>query len=166
MKKLLLILSLVSVASFANAQFLLTPTGFVDKANPDKDYVVLNVDGKTKAELYKNTLVYLNSIYSNPKEAISTVDGESITVSAIDESALAAVYNKYTFSFEFKDGKIKVNRPAYALYFTPNGVMKEYDVYNNKGKLRREKDKENLETFYNGYVTLIKTNAEKKNDNW
>lgn len=150
----------------AHAQFELTPKGFVDKTNPDKDYVVLNIDGKSKADLYKSTLVYLNSLYSNPKEAISTVDGESITITALDDSALSAVFNKYTFSFEFKDGKIKVNQPMYSLYFSPNGDVKQYELYNYKGKLRREKDKENLEKFYNGYITVIKNNAEKKTDNW
>lgn len=154
------------MAGIANAQFELTPTGFIDKNNKDKDYLVLEVAGKSKADLYKSTLVYLNSLYSNAKDAISKVDGESISVTALDDNTISPVFNKYTFSFEFKDGKIKVNQPAYSLYFYPNGQISEYQLYTNKGKFRKEKDKDKLEAFYNGYVAIIKKNAEKKSEDW
>ncbi|RQO78095.1 hypothetical protein DBR40_09095 [Pedobacter sp. KBW01] len=167
MKKTILFFVLVLTSGLAKAQFELTPNGFVDKENKDKDYIVLEVAGKNKAELYKSTLLYLNTLYSNPKETISAVDGESISVNAIDDSTISTVLNGYSLVFEFKDGKIRI-KPSYALYYysSINGLRNEYEIFNDKGKLKRAKDKERLEGFYNGYVAIIKKNAEKKAEDW
>lgn len=155
------------MAGIANAQFELTPKGFIDKANPEKDYLVLSFEGKSKADLYKSTLAYLNTLYSNPNETISKIDGENITVTALDDNTISTVNNRYTFAFEFKDGKIKVTPSSYLSYYsTASGRQTDYEIYNDSGKLKRAKDKEKLEGFYNGYVAIIKKNAEKKAEDW
>jgi len=167
MKKLTLFLVLVLTVGFAKAQFELTPNGFIDKNNKDKDYLVLDVAGKSKADLYKGTLVYLNSLYSNANDVISKIDGESISVTALDNNTISTVSNRYTFSLEFKDGKIKVTPSSLLYYYSSvNGRQTEYEIFNDNGKLKRQKDKEKLESFYNGYVGIIKKNAEKKSEDW
>lgn len=67
----------------------------------------------------KKTLTYLNGIYSVPGAVISLVDGESITVNAMNDTfktrlALYKYKYRYNVVLQFKDGKIKVT-PKYVL---------------------------------------------------
>lgn len=57
MKKIFFTILIIALVSFAKAQiqtFKLTPFGFINSADSSKNYVVINIDGKSKAELYKN----------------------------------------------------------------------------------------------------------------
>lgn len=117
MKRILsAVIFILSVAA-AHAQVLvpevsLKPIGLV---GPDstKNYVVILVPKATKADLYKKTLTYLNSIYKNPAKVISSVDGESITVNGYTDE-IKGSFHLYTYSMhyninlQFKDGKIKL----------------------------------------------------------
>ncbi|MBB4108331.1 DUF4468 domain-containing protein [Pedobacter zeae] len=115
MKRLLFLLIITAAATKLNAQVLrmeLKHNGFVSSTDSTKNYIVLNHPKVSKTELYKKTLTYLNSIYKNPKQVISSVENESIAVNAYsDEITATKGLYRYPFDYnivlQFKDGKIK-----------------------------------------------------------
>jgi hypothetical protein len=78
---------LILLTSFSQS-FKLTPAGFVSAADTTTTFVVIDAAGATQAQLYKKALLYLSSLYVSPKDVLSTVDNESITVNAIVERAI------------------------------------------------------------------------------
>ncbi|MGB4776136.1 MAG: hypothetical protein WBP45_13235 [Daejeonella sp.] len=185
MKNLILLFTLILIAKSSFAQFELTPNGFVDKSNKEKDYIVLNFEGKSKVDLYKKSLVFLNKLYVSPKNVISAVEGEAISINGVEKNSIRRTgmhrfSNNYTVSFEFKDGKIKVNAPGFkltsfaagheqTLYLVYSGFSidgSEFGIYSKKGELKNEKAKNDLETFFNTYLTNLETELNSKSDNW
>lgn len=124
MKKMLGIVILVLVTQMSFAQyFKLTPKGFV--SNDNSDYTVVEVPNVKQMDLYKNVLNAINSIYRNPQKGLSVVEGESISIAAYEEEVLPIKLSNglgktlrkydlsYTLTFLFKDGKIRINSPAF-----------------------------------------------------
>ncbi len=90
---------------------LLNQHGFV---GPDSisTYVVIEVPKLPKAEFYKKTLTYLNSIYKNPSRVITTVENESIIVNGFTEEIKGPISfyeypTNYNIKIQFKDGKLR-----------------------------------------------------------
>ncbi|MBC7655085.1 MAG: DUF4468 domain-containing protein [Oligoflexus sp.] len=182
MKKSLLILTFalfVCVGTKAQT-FKLTPEGFVSVADPAKNYAVFEYSGKNAAELYKSSLLYFNAFYVSPKDVISTVEGESITINGFSEKTVrqngtATPFDiNYTITFLFKDGKIRINSPSfnattglrkmYLVYtgFSMDGT--EIGVYGKGGKVKLEKAIEDLENFFNVYIDKYNKGISTKSD--
>lgn len=66
--------------------FTLAPTGFLSKEN--LDYTVVEVPGAKQQELYDNVLKSINSFYSNPKDGLTLVPGQAITLAAYKNRGL------------------------------------------------------------------------------
>ncbi len=126
MRKLVNVLTLLLLTQTASlAQyFTLTPNGFVSEDN--SDYIVVDFPGIRKDELYTNVLNALNTIYLNPKESLSVVEGESITINAYESKIIPSRVQvtlfsskifqhdlSYTLSILFKDEKIRINSPSF-----------------------------------------------------
>ena len=99
--------------------FTVTPNGFISEKK--EQFVIIEIPDQKQEVLYKNVLSALSTMYSNPKEALSLVEGQSITITAyetdviIDKLKLSTLkYDlSYTLSIQFKDGKIRYNSPAF-----------------------------------------------------
>ncbi|TDS13264.1 hypothetical protein [Sphingobacterium paludis] len=127
MKKSGLVITLLLLAQLCFAQyFTLTPKGFL--AENQADYVVLDFPNVKQAELYKRVQRALVSMYKDPKEVLSFIEGESITVNGYQPDAISnkrranaiaiakATYEydlSYSLSILFKDEKIRFNRPTF-----------------------------------------------------
>jgi hypothetical protein len=177
----------------ANAQVTtprmqLLPSGFV---GPDSinHYIVIKAAKKSKADLYKKTLTYLNSVYDNPGAVMRLVDGESITIKAETKAILGkhdfAVYNtSYNVLIEFKDGLIKFQPNIETLkeYITNSTPPKTYyvssedspvtndlnviwviDKKKNIRVLFHKEMKESADKWVNNYIASI---VSKVNDTW
>lgn len=183
----LITLIIITFCSFstAHAQFELTPKGFVDRSNPEKDYLVLTIDGKSKADLYKQSLIFLNKLYASPKDVISAVDGEVITINGIEKDAIrrTAMHKfsiNYTITLEFKDGKIKATASSFKLtsyaaghqqimHLTYSGFSmdgSDFGIFGKKGDLKYEKTKSDLENFFNIYLDNLKSHLNKPSQDW
>lgn len=127
MKKILNTIVLLLITQMGFTQyFTLTPNGFVSE---DKnDYIVIDVPNAKQNDLYKNVLNALSAMYKNPKDALSLIEGESITLNGYEEKVILykdkisplqigkTTYQydlSYTLSILFKDGKIRFNRPTF-----------------------------------------------------
>ncbi len=174
---------LLATISFSQS-FELTNRGFFDSADKEKDYVILDFAGRSQNDLYKQTLLYINTIYKSPKNVISTVENESITVNgyaqnAVKRNAFNSFNMDYTMVFLFKDGRMRVNVPSFTLTAFTDKLQTLYlvsgnsldgsslGIYNKKGDLKSEKAKASLESFFNGYIqSLKKAIEENKASQW
>lgn len=192
MKNLILLFFLATIGNTTFAQVVpkieLKLNGLV---GPDstKNYIVIETPKMSKADLYKKTLTYLNSIYKNPAKVISTVDGESITVNGYSES-VKGTFNwylypmKYNITIQFKDGKMRFEPFVTDLAEKLPGSNSERKIYINSmdspnkaevscvylvvqktGKviLFKEEIKTGIENWMNEYVAGI---VKSFNDNW
>jgi hypothetical protein len=181
--KTLLIIPCLLLSFFGNTQtFTLTPAGFKNSKDTTKDFVVMEYKGKNKADLYKQVLLYMNKIYSSPKDVISTVDNESITINGISQNSVRRnsvhVFDlNYTINFEFKDEKIKISAPAMTLSCTSTGTLQhmyvmadnsamsnQFGIWNNKLKLKSELAKNDLEHYFNNYFEQFSKGIGANND--
>lgn len=112
MKKMLLLLLFVS--GIINAQ----DTEFKLKKEGLTDFVVILLEGKTEAELYKKTLDWIEKTYKGGSEVIKgKVENEYIRFEGIKENAFTSKYMgiityynmKYTIEMGFKNGKYKMD---------------------------------------------------------
>jgi hypothetical protein len=187
MKKtfIFLLISLFSTSVFS--QFKLTIDGFLSE--DDEEYLVLNYPDKSSEEMYNQTLMFIHSVYKIPDAVINEVKNEMITVSGFQESAvgfkkvlgayLATWDMNYTISFQFKDGRVRINAPNFqcsgysegqetklVLYAKPSLVNSASSLFKKDGKPRMKDSIEMIESFFNDFCTqydnFIKT---KETDN-
>lgn len=112
--------------SFFAQYFTLTPQGFV--SDKKTDFVVIDVPNVKQKDLYRNVLNALSTMYKDPKNVLSLVEGESITIKGYEEKVIPHKYKpnplqigkslmkydvSYTINILFKDNKIRFNSPTF-----------------------------------------------------
>lgn len=180
MKKIILVLLVLFTVSFtANAQFTLTKNGLVSTENPELKYIVLEFPGKTQQELFQNVNVYLHSLQSNPRRSLRTIEDQAIMVDMIahDSIFMAKILGvvqtgdlSYNISFEFKDGRVKVNAPTNLRLFVVRPADGEAEIvrardgkpvnyvdgiFDRRGKIREPKIKQSIENYFHNYILQI-----------
>ncbi len=144
------------------------------------NFIVTNVENKSKAEIYTQTYGWILKNYKNPDQVInSKIENEYIKIEGIQPNLLCLKSNlctdvKYTLTFSFKDNKYKVEilnieqkMPELGwvhftgledgkFYFEDNGELK------SKFKLYQE-----LPKFFNNLNSSIADYISGKNsENW
>jgi|GEM_PF-3098427 len=138
MKNILCFLFLLLFLS-AKGQVVLTPYGFADINDTAKKYIVLDMSQKTRRQLFNETLATINkSILTNSKKrTIDTVGGTSILLTGETQPSKITkrsipFYWKYSFSYSFKDGKIRFE--VNSLIFEAKGSAGEIFKISNPNK--------------------------------
>ena len=167
MKKVLLLISLMSLCITANAQFTVTKDGI--KPITDKEYYVVDVAGKTSEELYNNVLSYIVANFQNPDAVANKIEGQMINLHGNFLEAMPCQEANGKIScfadvelnlvMYFKDGKIRFDSPA---------------IHSMVCHSRRSYDGNNFWTYYfyepvaagflTGIFSLFKKNGEVKNE--
>lgn len=177
MKRAFTIITLIFITQNVSAQyFKLHPQGFLTEDK--QDYKVLEVTGQKQSQLYVNVLNAINTLYSNPQKGLSTVEGESISLTAYKKKAFKGsggimTYDydvDYTLSFLFKDGKIRVNAPVFeAGFMNYNGTWNNMNVqrsyFKGNGDVKSEKNYKQINDFFNQTINDIIEKAAKVS-NW
>ncbi|MBZ4189536.1 hypothetical protein [Niabella beijingensis] len=170
----------------SEAQFLLKPGGFA--AADGKGYYVIEVPGASRQQLFEAVERRISTSFGSFRDRISTDPDKEIVFQATERGGLNYYGKDYdiTFqaSFEFRDGRIKVNAPvirnirsfnpridsaATVLAVKSPGTViflnRSYFVYDKKGKLKNRPLKEMLETLFNEEILapLLAVNA---NEDW
>ncbi|MBB2148841.1 DUF4468 domain-containing protein [Pedobacter gandavensis] len=182
-----ILLPFLSIAQSNSTGFTLTPNGFISSADSTKNYIVVESPGKSQQDLYKKSLIYLSGLYVSPKEVLSTIDNETITINAVAKNAIKMKHLwlnpswdvNYTITFQFKEGKLKISDPTINRMSTntgdifrtatvnPGDGQNNKEIFNRKGILKLKDGKENLETMINKYITDYITGINStKQDNW
>lgn len=184
MKKLILlsILALFSITTNAQSKFELMPTGgFVNSENKENDYLTFDFEGSTKEQIYSRALVAISSLYASPKDVLSTVENEIISINGIGSEAIVARYMgmkfgydiRYTLTLKFKDGKLRISTPSINSIIHPNpSATKPYvyvpqNIFNKKGEVKNEETKASIEVFFNNLINQITSAMTTATDsNW
>lgn len=129
MKKIFIILCFLIAAQISfsqeydNIKFNLTPNGTL-VGDDGKDYIVLEYPSLSQSDLYNKFLIAVTKLYVSPKDVISKVENNIISVRGntpySSENAIRAIalgitlyYDaSYVLKFEFKDGRVKVSAPT------------------------------------------------------
>ena len=177
MKKLLLIFGIVT-AGFASAQkFDLTPNNFVNTDDKSKDFAVVEIPGKSQAELFKLPKIYLTSNYKNlkgngynevePNQIVLTLRSFSATTKLLGIPPIGGDFvNRYEINF--KDGKVMI-KPAFQYVEQPDGSggLAEKDVFNSKGKLTvKEPVFEAIQNKTNEFISSFIAGISKDSSDW
>jgi len=191
MKTFLQIILMCLIVGSAAAQAPVTkmdlrPSGFFGPDSISR-YVIINMPKVNKADLYKKTLTYVNSLYQDPQAVVTAVPGESITINAQTDNIKGKAENayyptKYNIIIEFKDGKIKFQPTIISMvehwraierstpfYVSNKQSTDPYEVnavwiVRDNGPLLFHKEvKLSLDEWINGYIAGI---ASKVNDAW
>ena len=170
MKKALLILFL-AICTNANAQFILTSTGFVDSLNAEKDYVVLELQNRTQEDLYVATKTFIVSTYNSPKNVISENMPTSISIFGMADIVAKTIglpisdELTYKIVFTFKDGRIKIEPYMVSLRAT---ASLDVVLFNKKGEVRKVMQKHHaaVQNYINGIVKDFKNTINNVEEEW
>lgn len=188
MRKYLLIATSILVACgvAVGQDFKLTKLGFVDVTDNNKNFIIIDLAGMTKKDLYNSTLEYISTNYNNPKFVTTKVEGEQIAIDARGQSISRSKLRlsesniwdlNYKLIVIFKDGKIKVE-PVFKNYenFEGSNVVltgkkvlgNVFGLFNDKGKPNSDKAIKDAEVFINELVKKYAGNIKesKKNSEW
>lgn len=193
MKNLLLLLLVLLPLGLRAQKFELTAKGFVDADNPEKNYIVIQFEGKSQQEIFNLTLGVIGKIFISPKDRVSNVEYSQINVNGVipNVTYISVLGMKlpydlyYNLIFEFKDGRMKINglninkivrvdpiHHEHFIFLSQTQVRRgeELDdkyIFNKKGKLYSDKYKSMVEGAVNelvsGIVTLMN---EDKDSDW
>lgn len=158
------------IASYAQdtIYFILTPDGFINGKEPSVSYVVLNYPEKKQDELYNAVLKYATTSFVSPQDVISKIENEVITLNGVT-LIINGFSTLFTISFEFKEGRMKVNIPVLirmsaigrpGIELTLKGGL--VGIFSKNGKLKIPEAKKLLESFFNNMVYEIIDQIEKK----
>ena len=162
--------------SFGYSQkFVVTPEGLRDSLNLDKNYVVIEVKGKTKKQLYNLLIDFVNNKYKNSEKAMSSIpiDGEFFSFKTevadfqltnngkfIVKSLKQSI--EYDTELSFKDGYIKYEIKKLHMYMKDVEVIfkgsswTDTSIYNKSNKLILKTAKDNLESHFFNIINEIK----------
>lgn len=126
MKKLLFTAAAFFVAMSASAQFLLTPSGMVSSEDPQKNYAVISIPGKTQQEIFEAVKLYANSAFGYNGCKVEVVEDHLVSVwvayTSQNDNTLVLkgtgydmTWNAnmlgYNIVYRIKDGKLRMDAP-------------------------------------------------------
>ncbi|WP_026463525.1 DUF4468 domain-containing protein [Adhaeribacter aquaticus] len=165
-------------------KFKLTSDGFINDKDESRSFIVINIPNTDQKTLYQKALKYINKNYVSPKDVMSLIENESITVNgfaprSIYRNKLGHVFDmNYTINFEFKDNKIKVEKPSFRLTtFTQSHqrLLLVHDgtldgsilgIFNTAGELKSKLAKNDLETHFNTLIQSFANTLSSPETDW
>jgi hypothetical protein len=175
MKKIYLLVFLLTLGKVHSQKLIATPEGLRDSLNVEKNYVVIEVKGKKAKQLYNLCVDFVNNKYKNSKEAMNSIpiDGEffsyktEIPVFQLTNNGKFIVKSlkqsiEYDTELSFKDGYIKYEIKKLHMYMRDVEVLfkgsswTDTAIYNKSNKLIMKAAKDNLETHFFSMINEIK----------
>jgi hypothetical protein len=142
--------------------FELTPTGF--------DPVVLEFEGRSAKSLQNSCLTRLNSFYVYPEKVLKVVDGHSIVVNAVSNSAIES--KLYTYQLEyvieifFKDGRMRVEPHMSSLTKTLYDLKTRVLLTDKQATTGSEEINAIWHTASNGEYFVLHKDVKKELERW
>jgi hypothetical protein len=171
---------LVVVCNAQNSNFKLRSDGNFYLENGATFFVYQ--DSLSQVKLYNKVLANVTKLYVSPKDVISKIENDIISINGISENCvmlksfmgLKTVFSiQYNLQFQFKDGKIRVEAPKITRFFTDDtpdihpfsGWLKAQNVF-KKGQPNPKKQS-TIDDFNNTLNGLInKILNLNQSDNW
>lgn len=178
MKKLIITLFFLSGIKVFTQEFQLTDNNLKQRNDPTKDYIVLDMQGKNKSELFLNAKKYILSQYKGIKnDGYNEIENEQIILDVLSQSARTMWINiqgsniwkaSNRYEINFKDGKIMI-RPIFSYFLnTENSSRASIGVlFDSRGKPRKEKGIYFVEDLTNTFIKdFEKGMRENKSNDW
>jgi len=161
-----LVLCFSSFSMAFSQTFSLTNENFKSIDNPDQDYTIINVDGKTKNEVYLLAKSFINTYYNNPKYVSNDIENEQIVIDAVGSESMRVIYRlsgpniwrlEYKIELLFKDNKI-LFRPIFkrldntddtSTVALISGGFGSHGVFDKKGKPNKKSGNEKIDSEIN-----------------
>ena len=181
---LILLLSLSFSLNSQTVNFGIQSDGTFKNVIDGKTFVVIERDGKSQSELYSEILIAITRLYNSPKDVISKVENEVISVNGISEDCVTQnlsmgmknIYSiQYILQFQFKDGKIRVEAPVVSRFFTHNNPdVKPFSGWLNvqnifKKGMPNPKKQNTIDDFnntFNDIINNIISNKVSNDEDW
>ena len=182
MKNLIYILLILGIQTYAQ-QFMVSKKGLRDQSASEKNYLVLNIDGKKASELYQVSLIFMNNDYLNPNTILKDkVDNLYVQFeTSIKEFGVVKnsgskipVGVKYLTELRFKENKVKftivdlvIGNGAYEVIWQGD-VFQGYVIWNKNDVLIRPELKVFIEDYFSKEIKNLKTYLSnyKDEDDW
>ncbi len=152
-------------------KFIVTPEGLRDSSNIEKSYVVIEIEGKSAKQLFDNAKRYIIQTYKNPDVVQKgTIENEYIKfktyipyIASINTGLSKLKYDaNYFTEIYFKDGKVKLEvvnleimTAGVPLNFKPKGALGGWSIFNNKGELKQETAKSEIENYFSVLINSL-----------
>ena len=177
-KNIFLSAFLLANLTFAQ-EFKLTAENFKEKTNPEKNYYVLEVPGKTQVELFKKAKIYITGKYKGvkndgynevePEQIVMDVNGsnEKTIIINLAGANVWSVSNRYELNF--KDGKVMIKPIFRELSNTieRNSTAGMSSLFNKKGEPKKDKAILFVESETNEFVAdFIKGMKNETSNDW
>ena len=184
MKKLIVFIFFSISLNLFSQKFNVTPDGLRSNSDLEKKYLVIECKGKSSTQLYDDMIKYINKEYKNPDKVIKgKSEGEYLKFDTYNPNMFT--YNNsgvkvpisanYTTELSFKDGKVKFeiisllmksNKYNMSVLFS-GGMLAGYIIYKKNGKLFKEAAKNDIESYFNSYVSSLSSYLNGGgNDDW
>lgn len=168
-----------SILPSQNQKFVLTPEGFKNTNNLSINYLIIDNPELTKQELYNFTLENIKNTHPSINW-IKPIKKEIIIIKGFDSEKIKRNFIHffdidYTVSFQFMDGKIKIEAPLFELNGGSTHPQKlhlvytkfsfdgsDLGIYGKKNKLKSKKAKSDLENYFNDFISLYINNLNQK----
>lgn len=120
MRKFVTLLAAVACWVTAEAQFTLTPSGFVNDKSPKEGYYLIECPGQSADEIFRTVAYFMESSFAFPWTGFNAMEPESFTVTttvpgAVVDSKRPSPSDVYDVEFrwrvDIRDGAVKVWAP-------------------------------------------------------
>ncbi|MBO7294240.1 MAG: DUF4468 domain-containing protein [Bacteroidaceae bacterium] len=145
-----------------------------------KPYIVIEMPGQTKAELYKQILVNVSYCYKSPNDVISSIENEVISINGYEDTFWGMktlgqwIYldAKYVIKIHFKDGKVRVDSPIVSDIGPYNndfeGRIKFDKVFKKDGSInpKRQRNVDESNNYFNNLIERFFNTPVSNEEDW
>lgn len=187
MKRIILLAALFISTSIFSQEFILTPDDYKDAKNQDKNFVVIDLPGKSQSEIFTLVKKHITSTYKNLKNGYNEVGTEQIV---IDVNSIASTVKllgqqmsvgEFTNRYElnFKDGKMMIkpnfqklvlgssSGPDKEILLNGGSALLGQSVFNKKGNVSiKESIYLGMQQRTNDFVTDLTKAINNQSADW
>ena len=189
MKKIILSFLWILLCNTAIGQvssyFQWTPDGF--RINEGNTYTVIQQNGSSAADLYNRVLLSVERQFKSPKDVISTIANQQISINAIYPDIVKVkgfsgmADARFIVVFEFKDNRMRVIAPKILSFNNEYGTeilyiwqktnaltqTKDQSIFDYKTRnVRMTEYKTIIENAFNTLIHNLIYTTNTNNDNW
>lgn len=163
--------------SNSKCRFYLNQRGFVSAQNPDNDYVVYEISGMSASEIKTAAMTTISSMYKSPKDVVNNLSDNMIQLEGYMSRVYYSVMNNgdrypvdiaFSFTVQFKDGKVRFNAPSFKqIYITNVPLLGQVKLDMSKSittLIDKPADRDAVAERFNSLIKSVTGNLKSAND--
>lgn len=163
--------------SNSKCRFYFNQRGFVSAQNPDNDYVVYEISGMSASEIKTAAMTTISSMYKSPKDVVNNLSDNMIQLEGYMSRVYYSVMNNgdrypvdiaFSFTVQFKDGKVRFNAPSFKqIYITNVPLMGQLKLDMSKSittLIDKPADRDAVAERFNSLIKSVTGSLKSAND--